>query len=135
MTTMIRRAAAFAAAVLGAGSASAAGPAGVWLDHTGRGAVEITDCGGRLCGRLIWLQNKGHGTACGVQIIGNVRPVGGGKWDGGWIYDPEARSRYDVEITPLGGGKLKVLGYAGTKALSETMIWRRAPAGLRRCTA
>ena len=30
-------------------SATASGPTGVWIDHTGRGAVEITECAGRLC--------------------------------------------------------------------------------------
>ena len=56
---------------------------------------------------------------CGKQIIGDVKPVGGGKWDNGWIYDPDAGSKYDVELTPV-GDKLKVVGYAGTKWLSET---------------
>ena len=44
------QAAAFAAATCVPGLAWAqASPMGVWIDHTGRGAVEITDCGGNLC--------------------------------------------------------------------------------------
>jgi uncharacterized protein (DUF2147 family) len=137
ITTRAMRAAIAAAAALGASSAfaSANPPAGIWYDHTGRGAIEITDCGGRLCGRLVWLKDASNGKACGTQIIGNAKPVGPGKWDRGWIYDPEAGSRYDVEITPLGSDRLKVMGYAGSKFLSETMIWRRAPADLKRCTS
>ncbi|MGD9803546.1 MAG: DUF2147 domain-containing protein [Hyphomicrobiaceae bacterium] len=108
---------------------------GVWLDHTGRGAVEITNCGSGLCGRIVWLKNASHGSACGTQVIGNVKAVGGGKWDNGWIYDPEANERYSVEITPLSGNRLKVMGYMGSKMLSETMTWRRAPADLKRCAA
>ena len=38
-----------------------------------------------------------------------------------------------MEITPQ-GEKLKVMGYAGVKFLSETMIWTRAPANLQRCS-
>ncbi|NIO39972.1 MAG: DUF2147 domain-containing protein, partial [Burkholderiales bacterium] len=49
-----------------------------------------------------------------------------GTWDRGWIYDPEANSKYDVELKPIGSQKLRVMGYAGTKFLSETMIWKRA---------
>ncbi|MFZ8528581.1 hypothetical protein ACO1NJ_14760, partial [Staphylococcus aureus] len=45
---------------------------GVWIDHTGRGAVEIIDCGGRLCGSVVWLRDTKNVKACGVQIIGNV---------------------------------------------------------------
>jgi hypothetical protein len=39
-----------------------------------------------------------------------------------------------VEITPQGGQKLKVMGYAGMKFLNETMIWTRASADLKKCT-
>jgi hypothetical protein len=45
--------------------------------------------------------------------------------------DPD--KNYDVEITALSNEKLKVMGYAGTKFLSETMTWTRAPAGLKMC--
>jgi uncharacterized protein (DUF2147 family) len=114
--------------------ALASSPLGLWYDHTGRGAVEITDCNGKLCGRIVWVKDANHKEGCGFQIIGDVRPVAGGKWDGGWIIDPEKdpKHKYDVEITPQ-GEKLKVMGYAGVKFLSETMIWTRAPASLQRC--
>jgi uncharacterized protein (DUF2147 family) len=115
---------------------AASSPLGVWIDHTGRGAVEITDCGGKLCGKLVWFKDtKNVKEGCNFQIIGNVRPVAGGKWDGGWIIDPDKDpdKKYDVEITPQGDQKLKVMGYAGMKFLSETMIWTRAPADLKKC--
>ena len=48
------------------------------------------------------------------------------------ILDPEKNSKYDVEITPM-GDKLKVMGYAGVKFLSETMMWTRAAPGLKLC--
>ena len=119
-------------------SAYAAGsPFGIWIDHTGRGAVEITDCNGKLCGRLVWFKDPKHvKDGCNFQIIGNVRPVGGNKWDEGWIIDPDKDpdKKYDVEITPQGDQKLKVMGYAGMKFLNETMIWTRAPADLKKCT-
>ena len=76
--TRIVQIAAFAATVAATSAASAGGePTGVWIDHTGRGAVEITPMGDRL----------------------------------------------------------KVMGYMGSKMLSETMTWRRAPADLKRCGA
>jgi uncharacterized protein (DUF2147 family) len=110
-------------------------PTGLWYDDTGRGAVEITKCGANLCGKLVWLKDSANKSACGTQILGNVKPMAGGTWDGGWIYDPEEKAKYSVEITPMGSEKLKVVGYAGSKLLSETMIWRRAPADLQRCKA
>jgi uncharacterized protein (DUF2147 family) len=123
-------------AVAASGTAAAqSSPIGIWLDQSKRGAVEITDCGGKLCGRIVWLKEARHKAGCNFQIIGDVKPVSGNKWDGGWIVDPEKdpNRRYDVEITPLGDQRLKVMGYAGMKFLSETMTWTRAPADLRRC--
>jgi uncharacterized protein (DUF2147 family) len=106
---------------------------GVWIDHTGRGAVEITDCNGKLCGHVAWVDDAKNADQCGKQIIGNVKSVGKNKWDNGWIYDPDRGSKYDVELTSIGADKLKVVGYAGTKWLSETYTWKRAPADLKKC--
>jgi uncharacterized protein (DUF2147 family) len=119
-----------------AGSAEAvASPTGVWIDHTGRGAVEITECGGNLCGRIVWLKEGANKKGCGVQVIGNAKPVGKDTWDGGWIYDPEKNAKYSVELKPIGTDKLRVLGYMGSKFFSETMIWKRAAVDLQRCDA
>ena len=107
----------------------------MWIDHTGRGAVEITSCNGRLCGEVVWLMDPKNSKACGIQILGNVPAKGPGVWDGGWIYDPEEKSKYDVEIRTVGADKLKILGYAGVKLFGQTMYWTRAPANLPRCKA
>ena len=127
-------AAAIATAILSAGAARAEqAPLGVWIDHTGRGAVEIKDCNGKLCGYVAWVKDPKDADGCGEQIIGDVKPIGSGKWDNGWIYDPDSDSKYDVELTP-NGDTLRVVGYAGTKWLSETMTWKRAPADLQKCS-
>ena len=125
--------AAFATVAMGAGQALASEPVGVWYDHTGRGAVEIVKCGEQLCGKIVWLKAGTNPKACGIQILGNVRPMAGGSWDGGWIYDPEKDAKYSVELTPVGAEGLRVVGYLGTKFFSETMMWKRAPRDLKRC--
>jgi uncharacterized protein (DUF2147 family) len=138
MLTIIKRAIGPLAIALAASTPAfaASSPLGVWIDHTGRGAVEITDCGGKLCGRLVWFKDpKNIKDGCNFQIIGDVKPMSGNKWDGGWIVDPDKDpdKKYDVEITPMGDQKLKVMGYAGMKFLSETMIWTRARPDLEKC--
>jgi uncharacterized protein (DUF2147 family) len=139
MTTSITRIAqaiTLALTISAATAASAAAePTGIWIDHTGSGAVEITNCGGALCGRVVWVKDGASASACGMQILGNVKAVAGGKWDNGWIYDPEEKAKYSVEITPMGADRLKVMGYMGSKMLSETMMWKRAPADIKRCNA
>jgi uncharacterized protein (DUF2147 family) len=113
----------------------ATGPLGVWIDHTGRGAVEIKECASGLCGRIVWLKDAGQKSACGTYVIGNAKPVSGGAWGGGWIYDPEKNARYDVELKPIGADRLRVVGYLGTKMFSETFTWKRAAPDLERCDA
>ena len=131
------RCAVAAAACAGAGAAFAAPDArGVWLNDTGRGAIEIKDCGDKLCGHVVWTRDATDASrGCGKQMIGDVASTGNGVWDGGWVYSPDKKKRFDVEIKPLADGTLRVMGYAGTKFFSKTMIWTKAPADLQRCDA
>jgi uncharacterized protein (DUF2147 family) len=108
-------------------------PTGIWLDDTGRGAVEIKSCGNAMCGNVVWVKSSTDTDGCGKQIIGGVTSIGGGRWDNGWIYSPEKGRKYDVELVPMSNGNLKVVGYAGMKFLSKTMIWKPAPADLKLC--
>ncbi|MGD9806714.1 MAG: DUF2147 domain-containing protein [Hyphomicrobiaceae bacterium] len=120
------------------------GPVGVWIDHTGRGAVEISPCGQGLCGRIVWLQqpldqqgqplrdklNENRRLRdrpiCGLQILGDLKPMRDGSWDSGWIYDPEQGESFDVEVRLTAPDVLQVTGYKGLKFLSETFRWQRA---------
>ncbi|WP_072396935.1 DUF2147 domain-containing protein [Hyphomicrobium sp. CS1GBMeth3] len=131
------RSAALAAALLASGPAFAAGdPTGVWVNDTGRGAIEIKDCDGKLCGHVVWVKDTSDASGCGRQIIGDLASSGGGVWggDNAWIYSPEKKKKYNVEVTPLEDGTLKVKGYAGISFLSKTMIWTKAPDDLTRCS-
>jgi uncharacterized protein (DUF2147 family) len=134
-----------AAAFLGAAILPAAfaqvptgGVTGIWIDHTGRGAVEIHNCGSQVCGRIAWLKqpNDAKGAPmkdkkgrplCGLQIIGDLKPKSKDVWEGGWIYDPDKNETFNVELTLKGADRLQVLGYMGIKFLSETHMWKRAP--------
>jgi len=134
----VLRSAALAAALVASAPAFAANePYGVWMNDTGRGAIEIKDCGGKLCGHVVWVKDPvADAKGCGREIITNAVSTGGGVWGGddARIYSPEKKKTYNVEITPLSDGTLKVKGYAGISFLSKTMIWTKAPADLQRCS-
>lgn len=104
---------------------------GVYYDHTGRSAIKVSPCGGGLCGKIVWVKNKAHAKGCGIRIIGGGKRVGN-SYDTGWIYNPDNGRKYNVEVSRAGSG-LKVVGYAGSKLLSKTMVWRRAPSNLKEC--
>lgn len=158
-TAAVALVAATALAGLGLHVASAQAPQraaspyhGVWFDDTGKGAVEIAPCNSSLCGRIVWLREPldkagkpltdGYNPdprlrlrpICGLPVIGNVKQQGSGTWDEGWIYDPKQGKQFDVELKLRSPDALQVMGYLGIKFLSETFIWKRAPADLKRCT-
>lgn len=136
MRSHLPSAAALALAALTASSTlgfAAANPTGVWFDDKGRGAIEIKQCGDQLCGHVVWVKNANDKRGCGTQILGDVDQVSTGTWDKGWIYSPERKKKYSVELKLLNNDRLQVTGYAGTKYFSETMIWTKAPGDLARC--
>ena len=130
------------------GGATAQSPAppdvaGVWIDHTGQGAVEIAPCGGpaadRICGRVVWLKNPDHKSVtgkriCGTQVLGNLRREAANAWEAGWIFNPEDEERFSASLQLANADTLLVTGYLGVKFLGETFTWTRATSSLDRCT-
>ena len=147
-----------AAAAGAAGAAPRGAPIelGVWINHTGRGAVEIRPCGtagrdaNRLCGFIVWLKDpnnkrgepltdgynpepsKRRRPICGLPVLGALQRVEEG-WDNGWVYDPEQGASFDAAIQLASRDRLTLTGYKGVKFFSKSFTWRRAPADLPRC--
>jgi uncharacterized protein (DUF2147 family) len=129
---------------------------GLWINHTGKGAVEIRPCGDsgagakKLCGYIVWLKepnntrgepltdrrnpdaSKRGRTICGLPVLGALQRVSGG-WDNGWVYDPEQGASFDAAIQLSSRDRLVLTGYKGVKFFSKSFNWRRAPADLQRC--
>ena len=124
---------------------------GVWLDESGKGAIEVRACGSSMCGYIVWLKNaNGHNgkplidrlnpeasrrnnPICGLQVIGQLKPQQDGSWDKGWIYDPKTGEAFDVEVRRISQNGLQVRGYLGLKFLSETYVWRRIEGDFAGC--
>lgn len=130
---LVLRSAALAAVLFASFPAFAADPLGVWMNDTGRGAIEIKECNGKLCGHVVWVKDTSDSEGCGRQIIGDVVRSEENVWGDGWIYNPDKDKKYNVELTPQRDGTLKVKGSASISFLSKTMIWTKAPADLERC--
>lgn len=119
---------------------TAKGVNGVWIDHTGQGAVEIAPCGDKVCGRVVWLKNHLHKSRtgkliCGTQVLGDLRRQTADAWEAGWIFNPEDEERFSAALRLAGPNTLLVTGYLGIKLLGETFTWRRASTHLDRCPA
>ncbi|MDH4982432.1 DUF2147 domain-containing protein [Hyphomicrobium sp. D-2] len=139
-------------------SVSAASPElGVWINHTGRGAVEIRPCAEQgpasrnLCGYIVWLKDpankrgdpltdgynpdptKRNRSICGLPVLGSLQRVSDGGWDNGWVYDPEQGASFDAAIKLANRDRLVLTGYKGIKLFSKSFTWKRAPDDLPRC--
>ncbi len=143
---------------LGATPVDAASPpeVGLWYNHKGKGAVLIRPCSDnerRLCGNIVWLKEPngkngqplkdGRNTRsslrgrpiCGLPVLGSLKRMRGGGWDGGWVYDPEVGRKYDAAIKLASRDRLVLTGYKGIKLFSKSFTWKRAPEDLPRCSA
>lgn len=126
--------------------ASAEAPQGVWLIN-GQAAVQIFDCQGLLCGRILWLEfpddpqgrlkrdNKNPDPAlrqrelCGLNVIWNLRPTGPDHWDGGRFYNPQSGKTHDVKIELTAAKAIEARFYQGASFLGETKTLNRVPHG------
>jgi uncharacterized protein (DUF2147 family) len=124
---------------------------GLWIDDTGKGAVEISSCGKKLCGRIVWLQapldkngkplvddlNPTAGQrgkpVCGLQVLGGLERQSDGTWDNGWVYDPKVGESFDLAVELRDPGHLVITGYKGLKLFSKKFVWTRAGGALPPC--
>jgi uncharacterized protein (DUF2147 family) len=121
--------------------------AGLWLDHTGDGVVELASCApdtpDRLCGRIVWLRQpidpqgrpfvdglnedatqRGR-PICGLPIIVNVVAKPDGTYDDGAIYDPRQGKAFNVSLSLLAPDRMQVMGYKGVKLFNRKFVWTK----------
>jgi uncharacterized protein (DUF2147 family) len=118
---------------------------GVWLiDGTGA-AVQIFDCSGLLCGRIIWLRttrdtagrlahdNKNPDPAfrqrllCGLTILQGLQPAGLDRWNSGWFYNPDDGVTYRVSAELRSADVFVARVYLGVPVFGETKTLLRVP--------
>jgi uncharacterized protein (DUF2147 family) len=115
--------------------------------------VQISQCGNGYCGTIVglgWsprpdvvrtdLQNpnpaKRSATLCGLPVLGNFTPALDmpGKWENGWIYDPETGKTYQSEIKLEGSDRLNLRGFVIMSLFGRSENLTRVGAPLSRCT-
>jgi uncharacterized protein (DUF2147 family) len=124
--------------------ASSAVPGGTWM-FANRVALQIFDCSGLLCGKIIWLlrPDKPAGQPdidhlnpdpalrqrhlCGLTIIWGMQSNGQGQWSNGWLYDPKDGITYNVTAELTSPSIITARVYRGTPLLGRTEILVRDP--------
>ena len=130
-------------ALAGSESALAADPTGTWLTQTGTSRIRIADCGGALCGTIIWLKepndpdtgkpktDKNNSDAAkrsrpllGVQIVLGMKPNGADKW-AGQVYNAEDGKTYSGNLTMNGPSALTLQGCALGGLVCKGQTWSK----------
>lgn len=126
---------------------AAAIPPGVWL-MDGEVAVEIYDCAGLLCGRILWLlvprdpqdQMKKdklnpdpalrERPLCGLTIIWGLRQTGPDRWSGGGFYNPDDGKTYNISAQHKSADVVVARIYVGIPFFGRTKTLTRVPHGI-----
>jgi uncharacterized protein (DUF2147 family) len=119
-------------------------PEGTWL-LASKVALQVFDCDGLLCGRIVWLQRPRSADGqpdvdhqnpdpalrqrplCGLVIVWGLQPNGPSQWSGGFLYDAEDGSTYDVTAELTDPNTLSARVYRGAPFLGRTEILIRDP--------
>jgi uncharacterized protein (DUF2147 family) len=127
----------------------AAVPEGVWLIDA-KAAVQIFDCKGLLCGRILWLQiprdSQGQlnrdkhnpdpalrqRQLCGLTILWDLRPASPGLWEAGWFYNPDDGKTYRVSAQLTSADVISARIYLGIPFFGQTKLLSRIPHGTSR---
>jgi uncharacterized protein (DUF2147 family) len=114
----------------------------------GRVAVQIFDCQGLMCGRIIWLRvprdpqgllsrdRKNPVPAlrqrklCGLTILQSLRPAGPNRWKDGRFYNPDDGKTYRVTAQLKSDDVIVARVYAGAPAFGKTKTLARVPHGV-----
>jgi uncharacterized protein (DUF2147 family) len=141
MTMVLAGAALLAAGVeagSGAGAAEQASPHGQWRTPERGGLIEVSQCDGGLCGKI--LGGSGGGSAeerldrnnknpalrgrplIGMYIFRGLKPAGG-SWKGS-IYNPNDGGTYAATVSLKSPGELVVKGCV-VWPLCKTQVWAR----------
>lgn len=120
-------------------------PTGVWL--VDKAAVEIFDCDGLVCGRIVWLKSPRDPTGqmnhdvnnpdpalrkrplCGLTIFWNLRPSEPEHWEGGGLYNPEDGKTYSISAHLESTDVISARIYVGIPLFGTTKTLVRVPPG------
>ena len=119
-------------------------PDGAWFIE-GAAVVQIFDCSGLLCGRIIWLRTA-HGMAgrltsdkknpdpalrqrllCGLTILQGLKPTGLDQWSSGSLYNPDDGVTYRVSAELRSADVAVARIYLGMPLFGETRTLMRVP--------
>ena len=118
-------------------------PVGVWMHASERIKIEITPCGERFCGQIVWLSwlNDPKGLPLediknsdpilrtrpllGLIVLRDLRRVAASSWEGGKLYNPVDGKDYSALMSIEEDGSLHMRAYVLLPLFGQTQLWSR----------
>jgi uncharacterized protein (DUF2147 family)/fucose 4-O-acetylase-like acetyltransferase len=136
----------------GASRAASVNPLGRWYAEGGAAQVEISQCDGGLCGRVVWLRSPLDEDGCelrdrnnpssalraravlGLEILraASVSATGDAA-EPCTVYDPVSGRTYHCQLWLDGDDRLRLRGYVGVPLFGRTATWLRVGSEARTC--
>ena len=129
--------------LLASNFAFAASPEGTWLSQDGATKVRVSDCGGKLCGKVVWLHvpndpqtgkpktdklnpdpAKRARPLIGLTVVNGLKPSGPNRWSG-VIYNADDGNTYDASLE-VENERTAMLKGCVLKMLCKGQHWTRA---------
>ncbi len=126
---------------------------GLWLSPSQGWVVETTPCESGICGCLVSFRRtkspdyvardsrnpdpkKREVPLCGLKILGNFTPSIDveGKWENGWVYDPDTGETYSGEAQMIDPNTIEVRGYVFIPLFGRTLKLVREIGIVDRCS-
>jgi uncharacterized protein (DUF2147 family) len=124
--------------------ALAAEPTGTWYTADKDSQVRITNCGGALCGALVWLKvpndpdtgrpktdknnadaSKQNRPLLGIPIVLAMKPSGANVWSGD-VYNAQDGKTYSGSFTMTGANSAELKGCVLGGLICKSQSWTRA---------
>ena len=123
---------------------------GIWNNEEKDAQIEIFRCGGKYCGKIVWVnkplysadENRAQAglprrdnknpnpdlrsrfIIC-LQIMSDFEYAGDYRWVGGKVYDPKSGQTYSGEITLVSSNRLELRGYVIFSIFGKSSFWTR----------
>jgi uncharacterized protein (DUF2147 family) len=129
--------------ILLSSAALAGAPEGTWLSHDGGTKVRLSDCSGKLCGTVVWLNEpidrstgkpktdkhnpdpaKRARPLIGLRVASGLAPSGPNKWSG-LIYNADDGHTYQASLQVQSESTAKLEGCV-LSVLCKGHTWTRS---------
>lgn len=106
---------------------------GTWVNPRGSVRVATGDCGGKLCGWVVWANQEALADArdsgvprlIGIELLQDYHATGAGRWQG-QVYVPDMGRTFYSTIAQVDADRMRISGCVLGGLICKSQTWQRA---------